>query len=123
MRSFAVAICLLALVPFRASGADCPVQGTEQKLKTIASAAGCKEAVDLFKLCAIGSSSDARLAVPVLAICEKHFLSKLTAERRKAYAAAIEKCNAQYAKRQGTMYRSMAASCRVNMTYKYSKSH
>jgi hypothetical protein len=118
------AMHLIAMASFFATvpalGAEvCPVHGPEEKLQILAAAPSCQESVRLFTLCAMGASLDGRLAVPVKENCEKRFISRLTAERRKTYEAELEACNAKYAQRQGTINRSANAFCRVDVISKY----
>jgi hypothetical protein len=77
--------------------------------------------VRLFNRCTIGATLDARLALSVTAVCEKTSLSRMSAKERKAYNAAIDACNAPYVMKRGTMYRSVAAHCRVDVMAKYAR--
>jgi hypothetical protein len=101
---------------------DCPVAGGETKLSLIASAQTCQEAARLFRLCAIGASLDGRLALSVENVCEKT-LFRLPEKEREAYRAAIDACNAANARKRGTIYRAVAAHCRVDAMDAFAKGH
>lgn len=114
-------LCFLAMTS-TANASDCPAQIPQDKFKIISEAPSCREAARLFKLCAIGSSFDGSLALPVSENCERRSLAGLTPARRKTYEAAVDACNRQYARKQGAMFRSHAAFCRVSAMEKFSKS-
>jgi hypothetical protein len=122
----------LFLIPFTfcvtqmtsiAEAKDCPAAGGKAKLSLIESAETCQEAVRLFRLCAIGASLDGRLALQAGKVCEKRFLAQLQGKERDAYRAAIDACNAPYASKRGTIYRSVAAHCRVDAMAAFAKGH
>jgi len=79
--------------------------------------------VRLFNRCAIGASLDGRLALSVMKVCEKTSLYRMSAKEREAYNAAIDACNAPYVMKRGTIYRSVAAHCRVDVMAEYAKRH
>ena len=107
-----------------AAGAkDCPAAGEKTKFSLIESAQTCQEAARLFALCAVGASLDGRLALSVEKVCERSFLAQLPAKEREAYRAAIDACNAPYATKRGTIYRSVAAHCRVDIMAAFAKGH
>ena len=114
-----LAICSLAAMP--ALAGDCPAGGRQEKLALIAKAPSCQEAARLFKLCAIGARLDGELAASANEVCEKTSFAKMTKKKREAYEAAISACNAPYAKKRGSINRSAAARCRVDVMEDYSK--
>jgi len=111
-------ICALAATP--AFARDCPAAGGDERRAVIAKAPSCQEAARLFKLCAIGATLDGELAAAVEEVCEKP-LATLPEEKREAYEAAIEACNAPYARKRGSLYRSLAAWCRVDAMASYAE--
>ncbi len=117
------ALCGLAMAATPSPAGNCPVSGGGERQNFVREAPSCEEAVRRFKLCSIGASLDGPLALRVSEVCEKAYLSKLPEKEREAYRAAIDACNAPYAARQGTMYRSIAAFCRVDMMAQYAKGH
>ncbi|MGO9543808.1 MAG: hypothetical protein ACLPPF_03325 [Rhodomicrobium sp.] len=115
--------CGFAGMTVLAQAGECPAAGREAKFELIASAPSCQEAARLFKLCAVGASFDGELALRVDRVCEKSFLSGLPGKEREAYEAAIDSCNAPYAKKRGSIYRSVAARCRVDVMLQFAKGH
>ena len=122
-RSFVIGFALCCLSAVAALAGDCPVTGREEKLGLVANAPTCQEAARLFNLCTIGASFDAELALQVHDVCEKTSLAKLPEKERQAYKAAIRACNAPYVKKRGTIYRSVAAHCRVDAMADFAKRH
>jgi hypothetical protein len=106
-----------------AEAKDCPVAGPEAKLSLIENARTCKEAARRFRLCAIGASLDGRLALSVNKVCERRSLARLPDKERDAYRAAIDACNAANAHKRGTIYRSVAAHCRVDAMEAFARGH
>jgi hypothetical protein len=119
----AFAICSYAQIEPSAGAEGCPVTDGNARVAAIARATSCQNAVRLFKRCAIGASLDGRLALSVMKVCEKSSLSRLPAKERAAYEAAIDGCNAPYALKRGTIYRSVAAHCRVDVMAQYDRRH
>jgi hypothetical protein len=122
---FLVTSTIYALIQMTsvAAAKDCPVAGGETKRSLIASAQTCQEAARVFKLCAVGASLDGRLALSVEKVCERSFLAQLPDKEREAYRAAIDACNAANAQKRGTIYRSVAAHCRVDAMAAFAKGH
>jgi hypothetical protein len=88
---------------------DCPAAGREERLGLIEKASSCLEAARLFEHCGIGASLDGELALRVSQVCEKTSLAKMPEQELEAYGAAIDACNARYARKRGSMYRSASA--------------
>ena len=107
----------------RAFAGDCPAAGGDGRRAFVARAPSCEKAARRFKGCAIGARLDGVLALGVEGVCDKAYLSRLRGRERAAYRAAIEACNAPYAKKQGSIYRSSAAHCRVDIMAKYARGH
>jgi hypothetical protein len=89
--------------------------------KAINNAANCRGAVGLLKACAFGSSADNALATAAITKCEARFSRRITKQRFRAYRDAQRRCDAKYAKMEGTMYQSMAAICRADAALAYSR--
>jgi len=116
-----ILLAVYASAAMPALAGDCPAGGREEKLALIAKAPYCEEAARLFKLCAIGARLDGELAASANEVCEKTSFAKMTKKKREAYEAAISACNAPYAKKRGSINRSAAARCRVDVMEDYSK--
>jgi len=128
-----LAFGLCALSPVLASGLaiaagapaaaaiKCPVQGMANVAKAINNAANCRAAVGMLKACAFGSSADNALASAAINKCEARFSHRISKQRYRAYRDAQRRCDAKYAKMEGTMYQSAAAICRANAALAYSR--
>ena len=104
---------------------DCPVKfGDEMFLDRVTSAIKatktCVEAGALADACALGASGDAATAVTAERKCGLDFWNKLTPDEKKTYNALQAKCDAKYAGRDGTMYISFIAFCRLSVARLYS---
>jgi len=112
-----------AAAPAAAAVSNCPVQGPtmENVAKAINNAANCRAAVGLLKACAFGSSADNALAQAAISKCEARFSRRISKQRFRAYRDAQRRCDAKYAKMQGTMYQSAAALCRADAALAYSR--
>ncbi|MDF2118996.1 hypothetical protein PY365_25845 [Roseiarcaceae bacterium H3SJ34-1] len=131
---FAFGLCAMSPVPGSGSafaaaaatsaapaGGNCPVQGMDNVAKAINNAANCRAAVGMLKACAFGSSADNALASAAIAKCEARFGRRITKQRFRAYRDAQRRCDAKYAKMEGTMYQSAAAICRADAALAYSR--
>jgi hypothetical protein len=110
-----LALCGFAAISAPAFAGPCPTAGREEKLKLLEQASSCQDAARLFKLCAIGAAFDGELALSVNGVCEKRSLAKLPGKERHDYEAAIDACNERYVAKRGSIYRSAAAHCRVEV--------
>jgi hypothetical protein len=128
---FAFGLCVLgsgsasaaapASAPATPAGGNCPVQGMDNVAKAINSAANCRAAVGMLKACAFGSSADNALASAAITKCESRFSRRITKQRFRAYRDAQRRCDAKYAKMEGSMYQSMAAICRADAALAYAR--
>ncbi len=100
-----------------AFASECPVQGFDaDKIQTaIESANSCYSASDIAQSCAFGSAIDVQFAGAAVTICEKEIKSITSAE--KAVLDGLKsKCESKYENESGTMYRSAAAYCILNVS-------
>jgi hypothetical protein len=119
-RLFLLAFGALALGS-AARAEECPVTGADATTETLSAAPTCREAAALYGKCTWGSSIDVQFAAIVVEKCRGEFLAKLTSQRRVAYQRQHEKCTRKYRNRDGTLYRSLAASCTVNVADDFAK--
>jgi hypothetical protein len=122
MKGFFLSALLFAST---ASAKDCPVTfGDEMFLDKVATAIhaakSCGEAGELAQACALGASGDVSTAVTAERKCGLDFWTKLTPEEKKHYNGLQAKCDAKYAGRDGTIYISAAAFCRLSVARLYS---
>ncbi|QGM96608.1 hypothetical protein [Methylocystis parvus] len=89
--------------------ADCADLAAEEA--KVAAAKNCGEAYKIYEACLWGSTADVQRGGTVQEICEKGFLSTLSAARKKRYDREIARCEKEYRNEDGTMYRSMEAVC------------
>jgi hypothetical protein len=119
----AFAICSCAQIESSAGARRCPLSDGNERVLLVARAPACKKPVGLFNRCTIGASLDGRLALSVMKVCEKTSLYRMSAKEREAYNAAIDACNRPYVLKRGTIYRSVAAHCRVDVIAEYARRH
>ncbi len=106
--------------PSRNPASACPVKATGGDLvERIAAAIGksktCDQAAKIAESCAFGDSKDLHIAAPADEFCRKT-IKDLKPEDKTMWEALSQKCSDKYDTHQGTMYRSFAAFCRLNVT-------
>jgi hypothetical protein len=108
---FTVLVALILCSPALAEE-ECPVGfDLDAILQAVEAAPSCKDANQIAKACAFGSSGDVQTAGAVQTRCEADFLPTLKRAQARAYRAKIRGCARRYANRSGSMYQSMAAFC------------
>lgn len=102
-----------------AAARECPVTPSENYLDrvtvSITNAASCREAAAVAEACALGASGDVVIAGAAQQRCERE-LGTLNASQQRTYAAQLQRCEHKYAAQQGTMYLSMTAFCKLQVT-------
>ena len=92
----------------------------DEVVDVIKAAPGCERAMKIFKDCSLGTSGDIRLGEAVESKCEGNFLGKLKPSQKQAYQREMSVCDRKYRNESGTMYRSFTASCRAQISQRYS---
>lgn len=114
--AFGILACGLAGA---AAARECPVAPSANYLDhvfaSIANAASCREAAAVAEACALGASGDVAIAGAAQQRCERA-LGTLNASQQRTYAAQLQRCEHKYAGQQGTMYLSMTAFCKLQVT-------
>jgi uncharacterized protein len=87
--------------------------------KDLSQAKSCSVAAAKMRECAWGSSADTQLAPIVIKKCESTFFSRLSRAAQKRYADEMQLCAYEYAGQEGTMYRSAAALCQVDVAARF----
>jgi uncharacterized protein len=87
----------------------------DQLANALSHAKSCDEAVKKMHACAWGSSADTQFAPIVIGKCEKTFFDKLSPTGKKRYEDEMQLCAYEYARQEGTMYMSEAATCQVDV--------
>ena len=110
-----------------AFASDCPVTDFDEKYMTnvidaVEKATSCYEAADIAESCAMGSSMDVAITQPAIKICAADFSTELgkNANDLNAYNKLQDRCEQKYRNMQGTMYRSAAAFCTLDINRLYS---
>jgi hypothetical protein len=80
-----------------------------------------RKAREWFGICSYGASGDVPLGQIVTEKCEGDFLAKLTKAQRRTYEQKIKTCDDEYKNEDGSMYRAMAAGCRVDVAQSYAR--
>jgi hypothetical protein len=103
-------------VPAFALG-QCPAEGhsIEAIEKVIQDAPTCQASYDIMDACLFGATGDVPLAIAVIRKCERAFLTRLSRSETHLYQRKRERCRAKYAKMDGTMYISAAATCEATV--------
>ena len=97
----------------------CPVSGYEQIEKLLTEAPSCDRAMALMAACSLGGSGDVGTGQIVTKKCEGIFLNKLSEPERRSYHRKVGACRDKYARKSGTIYRSMAAFCVAEVAQAY----
>lgn len=90
-------------------------QAAEKFESDLENAKSCKEVASVFNDCRWGSSADAGFGATAVAQCEKEFYKRLTTAEKNNYADEMQLCAYEYARQQGTIAISGAATCQVNV--------
>jgi hypothetical protein len=93
----------------------------DEVVDTINATSGCERAMKVFEDCELSSSGDIRLGAAVEKKCEHDFLGHLGAPQKQAYQRQMRVCDRKYENESGTMYRSFTASCRAQISQRYSR--
>ena len=88
--------------------------------KALKAAKSCADAEKQYNDCRWGSSADVGFGGIVIDRCERDFLSKLSIEQKKHYTEEMHLCGYEYARQQGTLSISDAATCAVDVSARYS---
>ncbi|HXW15375.1 MAG TPA: lysozyme inhibitor LprI family protein [Terriglobia bacterium] len=94
-------------------------EAADASAKALEQAKTCNAAATKMHNCAWGSSLDGYLATIVVSKCEKTFLEKLSPAGKKRYHDEMQLCGYEYARQEGTMYRSAAALCAVDVAARF----
>jgi hypothetical protein len=111
----ALALLAVLLLGVAAMAQDCPTEGSgwEGREDAVRKAPTCNEALKVAESCAYGASGDTGLTNIVLEKCEAGFSGRMSKAQRQSYHRGIQRCDEEYRRQEGTMYRSMAAFCRA----------
>ncbi len=96
--------------------------GTMDKVSAaIRATTSCQNAAELATACAMGASGDVTLASAAEHKCGLDFWNKLSAQEKKIYNHIQSKYNDKYKNKDGTMYISFNAFCRLDVAKLYSE--
>ena len=104
---------------------DCPVKYDEEgyvdKVATaIHATSSCIQASELAEACSLGASGDLFIAVAAERKCGLDFWNKLSNKDKEIYNQLQAKCNKKYENKDGSMYISFKAFCRLEVAKLYS---
>jgi hypothetical protein len=102
---------------------DCPVKSpdTDAIIAALNAAPDCDTSMKLFEACQFGSTADIQFGDVVEKKCEAQFLSKLKPAQKHSYQDQLGRCDAKFAAKQGTMWRSAAAMCRASVSQRFAQ--
>lgn len=96
---------------------SCPVAGNADKiLAAIEGGGNCRTASGIAEACAYGSSLDVQFVAAATDVCSTGFDAMPTA-MRATYDSLVSRCGDKFASESGTLYRSMAAFCTLEVTH------
>jgi hypothetical protein len=124
MRVFVVVWILLEAHSRPGFGLErCPAGAREIEaiVQALEIAPNCKESLRIMDMCLFGASGDVPLAAAVIRKCEAAFLTKLSHPELAAYKRERGACIAKYAKMEGSMYISAAATCEATVASQYAQ--
>jgi hypothetical protein len=107
---------LVASAPGARAAEACPAGDLQLDaiIRAVETAPSCATAYKIAEACAFGSTADVQTTSVVIQKCE----ARMTPAQRAGYERAAKACDAKYAGRDGTMYRSMAAFCAAGAAVK-----
>jgi hypothetical protein len=119
--AFAFLASLLLTTPGAAQ--DCPIKDLnyEARETLLRNEPSCDKAREWFGICSYGASGDVPLGQIVIEKCEGSFLAKLSKVQQRGYDREIKACDDDYKNKDGSMYRAMAAGCRVDIAQSYAR--
>ena len=102
---------------------ECPAEDVSlDKVQDAArNAPSCDKALEVFRLCGAGTSSDVTLGGIVMEKCEAEFLSRLNRRERRAYRREQNRCAGKFRHESGTMYRAFEAFCSAALAHDYAR--
>jgi hypothetical protein len=118
MRGLPIVLVLIYARP--ALAAECPAASSEAVLSALRTARSCRGAAQTYRACTRATTQDVQFAEAVVGKCESGFVARLTPKQRASYQRQI-RSERKYARETGTMYRSFAASCRVNVALRFAR--
>src|SRR5215475_14874722 len=123
-----LSLAVLLLLPAGAQSApksekECPIEDFSlEKIQDAArDAPSCDKALEVFRLCGAGASSDVALGGIVTEKCEAEFLSRLNRRERRAYRREQNRCAGKFRHESGTMYRAFEAFCSAALAHDYAR--
>ena len=120
MRGLPVVLLAMICAP-PAFAAECPAASSDAVLSALRNARSCRGAAQTYRACTRVTTQDVPFAEAVVGKCESGFVARLTPKQRASYQRQIRQCERKYARETGTMYRSFAASCRVNVALRFAR--
>jgi hypothetical protein len=100
---------------------DCPVKPIDMDgiISAANAASGCDASMKLFEACQMGSTADIQFGAIVEKKCEAVFLARLKPVQKRVYEDQLGRCDAKFADKEGTMWRSATAVCRAAVSQRY----
>jgi hypothetical protein len=120
MRGLPVVLLMMMGFP-SALAAECPAASAEDVLSALRNARSCRGAAQTYRACTRTTTQDVEFAEIAVSKCESGFLGRLKPKQRTSYRRQMSQCERKYARETGTMCRSFAASCRVNVALRFAR--
>lgn len=98
------------------AASSCPVEGgADEILAAIEGAGSCFSAAGIAEACAFGSNIDRSFVDAATTVCSSGFGEMSSADQER-YAALLDRCVVTYQDFDGSLYRSLAAHCQLEVT-------
>ena len=103
-----------------AARAECGTDLEAEEAK-VSAAKTCREARAIYEACLWGSTADVGRGATTRTKCEADFLPGANAATKARYNRALSACAKKYARMDGSMYRSAAASCAADAAFAFAR--
>jgi hypothetical protein len=114
-------VFLVTMSVSAAAAAECPAAATDDVLSALRNTRSCRGAAQTYRACTRATTQDVEFAEVVVGKCESGFMARLKPKQRASYRRQMSRCERNYARQTGTMYRSFEASCRVNVALRFAR--
>ncbi len=126
MKKIAILFFVLMCAGLQTFAAECTVQFSSDrylnKVKDIIlKSTSCEEGAHIAEACALGASGDLQTVPVAIEKCEIDFMTKLSTSDKVAYHNLQSKCFEKYETLNGSMYKSMAIFCSLQVSRLYSE--
>lgn len=112
MKALLLIASLLLIVSYSQAAHSCFVE----PVLSIEQTKSCSEAFEIARACAMGSSKDIETVGAAISVCDAEYGGReaLKESDKFLYQALIVRCSEAFQGKEGTMYQSLAAFCKLD---------